>query len=79
MFAEWKEHPVTKEIFKELTEKKNALQEDIGEGLTLAHRADVTHGLTYKAVGQIAGLNQLLNITYEDASPEEEVDEVTGH
>ena len=71
-FEEWKTHPVTIEIFEEIEKAKQGLQDKIAEGLTIGYRADETHGLTNKIVGQIEGLNQLLNITYEDEKLVEE-------
>ena len=68
-FEEWKTHPVTIEIYEEVEKAKRVLQETFSDGFTLGQRADVTHGLTNKLVGQIEGLNQLLNITYEDEKP----------
>ena len=65
-FLDWKAHPVTIEIYKEIKQMKENLMNSLSDGLTLGHRSDVTHGLTNKIVGQITGLNQLLNITYED-------------
>ena len=78
-FAEWKEQPVTKEIFEALNEVKLALQERLTSGQTIGDNADVTHGATNKLVGQIEGLNQLLNISYESEEDSDEVSEVTGH
>jgi len=65
-FDEWRTHPVTIEIYKEIEVAKQRLQNNISEGLTIGQYADITHGLTNKVIGQIEGLNQLLNITYED-------------
>jgi len=78
-FAEWKEHPVTKEIFGLLEEAKKDLQDRLAGGHTLAQTADETHGMTSKLVGQIEGLNQLLNISYEVDEVADEVSDVTGH
>lgn len=78
-FAEWKEQPVTKEIFEALTDVKKSLVEKMAEGQTLGQSADVTHGLTSKMVGQIEGLNQLLNISYEQDDVDNEVSEVAGY
>ena len=66
MFLEWKEHPVTKEIFIEIRKAKQILLDNFLKGFTIGSSADVTHGLTNKLYGQIEGLDQLLNITYED-------------
>lgn len=78
-FAEWKEQPVTKEIFGLLSETKKDLQDRLSDGHTIGHSADVTHGVTNKLVGQIEGLNQLLNISYEEEEIVEDVNEQTGH
>jgi len=66
MFLEWKEHPVTREVFEEVGKAKQILLDNFSKGLTIGHLADITHGLTNKLYGQIEGLDQLLNITYED-------------
>ena len=78
-FAEWKEQPVTKEIFGELRKAKEDLQERMTSGQTISSNADGTHGMTNKLVGQIEGLNQLLNISYVQDDPENDVSETTGH
>ena len=65
-FEEWKTHPVTIEIYNEVKRAKQSLQDTLSEGLTISLQADITQGLTNKLVGQIEGLNQLLNITYEE-------------
>lgn len=78
-FAEWKAQPVTEEIFKLLAEVKKELQTRLANGNTLGQHADVTHGLTSKIVGQIDGLNQLLNISYEDEEIVADVSDITGH
>ncbi|WP_456442274.1 hypothetical protein [Psychroserpens sp.] len=65
-FDEWRTHSVTIEIYKEIEVAKQRLQNNISKGLTIGQYADITHGLTNKVIGQIEGLNQLLNITYED-------------
>ena len=66
MFLEWKQHPVTKEVFEEVEKAKQNLLRNFSLGLTIGSSADTTHGLTNKLYGQIEGLDQLLNITYED-------------
>ena len=65
-FYEWKEHPVTKEVFVELNRVKQRLLLDLSTGVTLGHDADVTHGLTNKMVGHVEGIDQLLNIEFDD-------------
>jgi len=78
-FAEWKAQPVTKEIFVELQKVKQVLQDRLADGQTIGLQADDTHGKTNRLVGQIDGINQLLNISYEQEVPQDEVNEVTGH
>ena len=65
-FDEWKEHPVTKEIFTEIKQTIEALKTNLSEGLTISFSAEETHGKTSHLVGQIEGLNQLLNISFEE-------------
>jgi hypothetical protein len=65
-FVEWKTHPVTIEVYEEVELAKKGLLEQLMQGVSIGQRADVTHGLTNKVIGQIEGLNQLLNLTYED-------------
>ena len=63
-FDEWKENPTTKKIFNEIKELKDYLMLELSNGSTLGQSADITHGLTSEMVGNIKGLNQLLNIEY---------------
>ena len=64
-FAEWKENPVTKEIFEDLKVIREKHAEQLVLGGTIGHNADITHGMTNKLVGQIEGIDQLLAIHYE--------------
>ena len=79
MFAEWKEHPVTKEVMKEVRNKINDLTEKIIDGRTVGQSAEVTHGLTNKMIGQIDGLSQLLNITFAEESEIIDVSDLSGY
>ena len=65
-FQEWKIHPVTKEIFAELTKVRSSIIEQLSYGNTIGPDAQATHGFTNRAVGQIDGLNQLLNISFSE-------------
>lgn len=65
-FDEWKEHPVTKEIFKEVNQTIMSLSESIMSGETLSFSAEDSHGKTNRIVGQIEGLRQLINISFEE-------------
>jgi len=68
-FAEWKEHPVTKEIFAGLEEVRDSIKEQLANGNTVGPDAEATHGFTSRAVGQLDGLGQLLNISYSAEDP----------
>lgn len=65
-FDEWKEHPVTREVFTALKLVKQDLLEKVATGATLGQSADVTHGLTNRMIGHVEGLNQLLKIDFTD-------------
>lgn len=79
-FQEWKEHPVTKEVFDELEKIQKALIEQMTYGNTIGHNADTTHGLTNQMVGHLKGLNQLLNISFDDEKIEDlTIDEKSGY
>ena len=78
-FQEWKNHPVTKELFTELKRIKNSILDQMANGNTLGHDADATHAFTHRAVGQLDGLNQLLNISFDGEVVTDEVDEVSGY
>jgi hypothetical protein len=77
-FAEWKEHPVTKEIFKDLKGIRDSIKDQLANGNTIGGDAEATHGLTHRAVGQLDGINQLLGIHYA-VEESEEVDEQSGY
>ena len=79
MVAEWKEHPVTKEVMEEVRNKINDLTEKIIDGRTIGQSAEVTHGLTNKMIGQIDGLSQLLNITFAEESEIIDVSDLSGY
>lgn len=70
-FIGWKNEPITIEIYKKLEETKQALMDGLANGQTLSTLADETHGGTARMIGNIEGLNQLLNISYEDETEEE--------
>lgn len=72
-FAEWKEHPVTKEIFTELIVVRDSIKDQLANGNTVGPDAEATHGFTNRAVGQLLGIDQILNISYADEEPQEYV------
>ncbi len=71
-FQAWKSLSVTIEIYKKIEELKRTLEKAMGEGQTLCITADETHGSTARMIGNIEGLNQLLNISYEDEIEEKD-------
>ncbi len=78
-FIEWKEHPVTQEIFAELKEVQQNIINQLANGNTIGASAEVTHGQTSKAVGQLEGINQLLGIHYATEVSQEESDGYSGY
>lgn len=78
-FHEWKNHPVTKEIFVELKKTRQLLIDRLVIGSTIGDTAEITHGSTSRLVGHIDGLNQLLHISFENEANVATVDEVSGY
>ena len=78
-FQEWKNHPVTKELFAELKKTRQSIVDQLANGNSIGPDAQATHGFTNRAVGQINGLDQLLNISFEGDSGENDVDERSGY
>lgn len=78
-FAEWKEHPVTKEIFKDLKKVSDSIKDQLANGNTVGSDAEATHGFTNRAVGQLDGINQLLGIHYAGKEVQEDVDQYSGY
>jgi len=71
-FNEWKTHPVTTEVYEEIEKAKKSLVNQLALGATIRPTAEETYGLTIQVVNQIRGLEQLLNLTYEDEEQTEE-------
>ena len=71
-FAEWKAHPVTIEIYQGLNELVAEIKDQLANGNTIGGTPEETHGYTHRAVGQILGIEQILNITYGEEEPVEE-------
>lgn len=65
-FEEWRANPGTVEVFEEVNKLREALKESLANGATLGSEVQ-----TARVVGNIEGLNQLLNIKYEEAGDEE--------
>jgi len=78
-FAEWKTHPVTKEIFGEIEQVKKELVAQMIHGSTIGYTAEETHGMTHHMIGHIEGLDQLLNISYANEKVVDEVSDQSGY
>ena len=73
-FAEWRNSAVTVEVMKLIEEQRDTIVEFLANGGTLNKSSAVS---TDFVVGRIQGLNELLNIEYEESS--EERREPYGH
>ena len=73
-FAEWRNSAVTVEVMKLIEQQRDDIVEFLANGGTLNKSSAVS---TDFVVGRIQGLNELLNIEYEESS--EERREQYGH
>ena len=71
-FTEWREHPITKEIFDALRETRDMDVQSLVDGGTLATDMGETAQLTARIVGKIQGINQILDIDFEEEEQEKE-------
>jgi len=78
-FQEWKTNAVTIEILTELRKVRKVMESKLSNGNTIGQSAYETHGMTNRVVGNIEGLDQILNISFEGDSVENDVDEVSGY
>lgn len=65
-FALWKMHPITKEVLKELRETRAALKDALSSGQTLTGEAGATAEKTARMIGNIEGIEMLLELQFED-------------
>jgi len=63
-FNNWKDNIVTQTVFNELIQIREGLKEALGNGASLAKDAPSTEYF----VGRIQGINEILNIEYEEPS-----------
>jgi len=71
-FTEWKDHPVTREVYKAIKEAKEDLGGQLGQGVFLSLDSVDASALNHaKIVGQVHGLNQLLELDFDEIEPEE--------
>lgn len=59
-FYEWRNQEATVEVFKEIAAVRDQLKDHLARGDTVRDQVE-----TARVVGNIEGLNQLLNIDYE--------------
>jgi len=78
-FQEWKTNAVTTEILTELRKVRKIMESKLSNGNTIGQNAYETHGMTNRVVGNIEGLDQILNISFEGDAVDNEVDEVSGY
>jgi len=78
-FQEWKTNAVTTEILTELRKVRKVMESKLSNGNTIGKNAYETHGMTNRIVGNIEGLDQILNISFEGDSVENDVDERSGY
>lgn len=65
-FALWKMHPITKEILRECRETRAALRQALSNGETLTGEAGATAEKTARMIGNIEGIEMLLELKFED-------------
>ena len=70
--AGWKADPVTLQIFKEIEAMITELSNALSDGQTISESSGQTALQTARVVGEIKGLSQILNISYEEDEKEEE-------
>lgn len=64
--GEWKNQQITQEIFQEIKTMISRLKDALADGQTVSDSPGHTALSTARMVGEIAGLSQLLNISYEE-------------
>jgi len=64
-FLDWKEHPVTAEMYKAFMEVRDSIKEDLATGSTLGNESE-----TARRVGMIEGLDFFLNAGYDGEDDE---------
>ena len=70
IFQEWRNNPVTIEIFQELKNLRKKLSDSMTMGVTLCDSADETQKQTAILIGNIQGIDQLLGINYNEDEKE---------
>ncbi|MCP4613030.1 MAG: hypothetical protein GY845_30420 [Planctomycetes bacterium] len=66
-FQEWKAHPTTRKYYKLVEKLKRTTEESMGAGITLSiESASATQAQTAEVVGYIKGLNELLDVKFEE-------------
>jgi hypothetical protein len=78
-FAEWKANPVTKEVFSALNKIKTEIKDQAVDERVFNFNGEELRGYICRIVGQLEGINQLLNISFNDSTEESEVSEVSGY
>lgn len=65
-FGAWKSNPTTIEIFAEIRSMVTTLTASLTSGQTISGTGTQVIAQTSQIIGEIAGLNQILNINYKE-------------
>ena len=66
-YSLWKEHPITREVVRELTRQRLHLCQALETGATVSvESVDATALTTMRTVGKIEGIDLILNLQFED-------------
>ena len=68
-FAEWKEHPVTQQLFAIFEEEKAKIQFKLNSGHSLIKAEQDAGFTTENAIARIQALDLFLSIRYEEEKP----------
>ena len=70
-FGAWKEHPMTKEVWRELRRRRRLLRRALLQGGCLDLESSEKTGLNYlKVFIEMDSLEQLINLDFEDIEQE---------
>ena len=66
-YSQWKQHPITREVVRELTRQRLHLCQTLETGGTVAvESVDTTALTTARCSGKIEGIDLILNLQFED-------------
>lgn len=66
-YEEWRQHPVTLEVFRALEQEARSIMEDLGNGSVLLMDSPHETALSYaRKVGEIDGIRRVLEMDYQE-------------